>query len=367
MSKSLNSHTLKIFTLKIIIFLAHDEPPSWITPSLNLQNHVPVMPFFAFPPPETHHANTSSSKDSDTNSNTTVYHTISQFNNSDMETPDKFAYSEPSPSTFSQPTFQSLHSQIKLEPPSTPSSIYDVTPTYFSLTSDPSNTNIPVNMQLANELDNFYYTSATNTAPSNTNYFHQLSSIHNIIESYSTTQTHHRFPPSFPSHPQSAQSFINHPVNTNTKNFFPQYIYFHSDSNDEYPNYVNEHVLYPTLSWTSFYNFTKPLSLPLYNTPYDNEQCSTQLYHLTTALTPKQFTQIGYQQSLIRFNAPKANQYSIDHYDHHILRAIEDIFLDIDRNANTKLTENTIIINTQYVFTINSLDKTRPHHFSSTQ
>ena len=59
--------------------------------------------------------------------------------------------------------------------------------------------------------------------------------------------------------------------------FFPQYTYFHSDPNDERLNYVNEHVLYPTNSWTSFYYITNPLTLPLYNTPYDNEQCSNQL------------------------------------------------------------------------------------------
>ena len=67
--------------------------------------------------------------DSDTNSNTTVYNTISQFNNSNIETPDKFANSEPSPSTFSQPPRQPLHCQIKIEPPSTPSCLTDVTPT----------------------------------------------------------------------------------------------------------------------------------------------------------------------------------------------------------------------------------------------
>ena len=95
----------------------------------NLQNHVPVIPHFAFPPPESPHAKTSSSMASDTNTNTTVYNTISQFINSDIETPDNFANSEPSPSTFSQLPFQPLRSQIKIEPPSTPSSLTDVTPT----------------------------------------------------------------------------------------------------------------------------------------------------------------------------------------------------------------------------------------------
>ena len=48
--------------------------------------------------------------DSDANSDITVYHTISQFGNSDLETPDEFANSNPRPSTFSQPPFR-LRSQ----------------------------------------------------------------------------------------------------------------------------------------------------------------------------------------------------------------------------------------------------------------
>ena len=48
---------------------------------------------------------------SDTNSNSTVYNTISQLNNSDIEIPDEIANSEPSPPTFSQPLIQPIHSQ----------------------------------------------------------------------------------------------------------------------------------------------------------------------------------------------------------------------------------------------------------------
>ena len=39
---------------------------------------------------------------SDTNSDITVFQTVLQFNNSDIETPDEFADSEPSPSTYTQ-------------------------------------------------------------------------------------------------------------------------------------------------------------------------------------------------------------------------------------------------------------------------
>ena len=96
----------------------------------NLQSNLPVTPLFAFPAPESPHDNTSSGMDSDNNSNSTVYNTISRFNNSDLETPDKFDNSESSPSTFSQTLFQPLYPQRRFEPPSTPSSISKVKPTY---------------------------------------------------------------------------------------------------------------------------------------------------------------------------------------------------------------------------------------------
>ena len=54
----------------------------------------------------------------------------------------------------------------------------------------------------------------------------------------------------------------------------------------------------------------------------------------------KQFTQIGYIQSLTKFTAPKANDYSIVYYDHIIIRPIEDNCLNNDPFANNQLTEN---------------------------
>ena len=122
------------------------------------------------------------------------------------------------------------------------------------------------------------------------------------------------------------------------------------------PNYVNEHVLYPTLSWTSHYHFTNPLTLPLYNTPHNNEVCSTLLYLLTTALTPNQFTQIGCRESLTKFTAPKANDYSIDYYDHNIIRPNEDICLKNDPYTIHRLTKK-IFFKTSYTFTLNILSK----------
>ena len=81
----------------------------------NLQNPLPIIPLFAFPPLDSPQAKTSSGMNSDTNSDITVYTTISQFNNSDIETPDEFADSEPSSSTHtptSSTTFSKLLSDL---------------------------------------------------------------------------------------------------------------------------------------------------------------------------------------------------------------------------------------------------------------
>ena len=216
-----------------------------------------------------------------------------------------------------------------------------MTPIYSPLTSEPSDNNDFENTQKAHELDHFI-TLQPQIPHSQTLTIHKLSQ--SIISSNPSTPTpSSHYTPSqnptssstpssstnrayrtfkrqlpntpFPSNPGTTTTFVNHPLHTNTKKFlqmclpfFPHYTYFHSDPNDEKPNYVNEHVLYPTLSWTSFYYFTNLLSLPLYNTPHDNEVCTTQLYLLTTALTPKQFTQIGYRQSLIKFTAPNSSE-----------------------------------------------------------
>ena len=120
---------------------------------VNLQNPIPIIPLFAFSPPESPHINTSSGMDSDANSNITVFHTISQFNNSDIETPDEFANSEPSPSTFSQPPFRPIHSQSQNDSPSTISHISQVTPTYSPFTKR-SNNNSPETTQISHELNN---------------------------------------------------------------------------------------------------------------------------------------------------------------------------------------------------------------------
>ena len=128
----------------------------------NLQNSIPIIPLFAFPPPDSPHINTSSGMDSDANSDITFFRSISQFENSDLETPDEFADSEPSPSTLSQPSpstfskppFQPIQSQNQCASPSTPSHVSQVTPTYFPFTTERSLNNSPDNTQTSYELNN---------------------------------------------------------------------------------------------------------------------------------------------------------------------------------------------------------------------
>ena len=82
----------------------------------NLHDSIPIIPLFAFPPPDFPTINISSSMNSDTNSDISVLYSISQLNNSNIETPDKFADFEPSPfnnfqtnsSVFSKPPFQPI-------------------------------------------------------------------------------------------------------------------------------------------------------------------------------------------------------------------------------------------------------------------
>ena len=104
----------------------------------NLQNPIPIIPLFSFPSPGFPIFNIPSSTSSDTISDILVFHTISQFNNSDLETPDEFANSGPSPSiycqtkpsNFSQPPFQPVNASQPLPSLSTPSYASQVTPTY---------------------------------------------------------------------------------------------------------------------------------------------------------------------------------------------------------------------------------------------
>ena len=129
----------------------------------NLQTQMPIIPLFAFPPPDSPIINIPSSTNSDTNSDISVFHTISQFNSSKVETPDEFADSEPSPYThtqtnssiFSKPPFRPIQSSHPLPSLSIPSHASHVTPTYSPFHSDRSHNNSPDTIQISEELDNF--------------------------------------------------------------------------------------------------------------------------------------------------------------------------------------------------------------------
>ena len=95
----------------------------------------------------------------------------------------------------------------------------------------------------------------------------------------------------------------------------------------------------PTLHWTAYYNYSNPLYLPLTTTNEEFERKKNTLYRLTTSLTPRQFTYVGYKKLLKTFTATRANDYSKEYYDHNIIRPNQDQFLDEHRFANPKLTE----------------------------
>ena len=340
----------------------------------NLQNPIPIIPLFAFPPPESPHVNTSSGMDSDTNSDITVFNTISQFNNSDIETPDKFANSEPSPPAFSQPPYRPIHPHPTNNSPSSISHTSQVTPTYSPFTNDHSNNDSPETTQISQELDNLItlqqqiqhphtltiqklssnITSSNPPTPTpSSDYNPSLDQSFTSTHSSSTTNRAYRtskkkFPNHpFPSKPGTAHDYVNHPDHTNTPAFlqtslplFPQYTISHSNPHTEEHNYVDEHVLIPTLHWTLFYYFTNPLCIPVNNTPLEIERSKLDLFKLTTALTPRQFTHVGYKKLLKTFTAPRANVFSIEYYDHNIIRPNHDQFLDDDKFTSPQLTEN---------------------------
>ena len=92
----------------------------------NLQTPIPLIPHFAFPPPDFPIINLSSSTNSDTNTDISVLYSISQLNNPNIETPDEFADYEPSPSN----NFQT-NSSVFLKPPFQPISSNNSLPSGF--------------------------------------------------------------------------------------------------------------------------------------------------------------------------------------------------------------------------------------------
>ena len=247
----------------------------------NLQNPIPILPLFAFPPPESPNINTSSGMDSDAISDITVFNTVSQFINSDFKTPDEFANSEPSPSKFSQPPFRPIQSQFKNDSPSTISHVSQATPTYSPFTNERSNNNSSETTQISHDLNNLktlqqqlqhphtltIHQLSSNITPSNpptptpsSDYTPSLAQSSTSTHSSSTTNRAYRtfkrkfrnHP--FPSKPGTVSNYVNHPDRTNTPNFlqnslplFPQYTISHSNPHTEQSHFVDEHVLIPTL------------------------------------------------------------------------------------------------------------------------
>ena len=367
----------------------------------NLTSPIPIIPLFAFPPPDFPSSNVTSGMNSDTNSHISVLYSISQLNNPNIETPDEFADSEPSPSNnfhnpsnFSQPPFQPILSNNPDPITPTPSYASQVTPTYSSYHSDQS-FHSPDTPRISPELDNFitlqqqpYHlntptinqisstTNSSNPPTPSSNYTESLTpSSTSTISSLNTNRAYRTFKRKFPNHPfpakpGTAREYINHPQHTNTKEFlaitlpsFPQYTLNTPHDANETRNFVDEYVLMPTLSWTSYYHFTNPLCLPLSSTSIDIERNKDMLYQLTTPLTARQFTYVGYKKSLKIHTAPRANEYTLEYYDHNIIRANQDQFLDDDRFANPQITEK-FFIKTPYVFTLNIFDRKFDHIIS---
>ena len=369
--------------------------------STNLTSSIPIIPLFAFPPPDFPSSNVTSGMNSDTNSHISVLYSISQLNNPNIETPDEFADSEPSPSNnfhnpsnFSQPPFQPILTNNPDPITPTPSYASQVTPTYSSYQSDQSS-HSPDTPRISPELDNFitlqqqpYHlntptinqisstTNSSNPPTPSSNYTESLTpSSTSTISSLNTNRAYRTFKRKFPNHPfpakpGTAREYINHPQHTNTKEFlaitlpsFPQYTLNTPHDANETRNFVDEYVLMPTLSWTSYYHFTNPLCLPLSTTSIDIERNKDMLYQLTTPLTARQFTYVGYKKSLKIHTAPRANEYTLEYYDHNIIRANQDQFLDDDRFANPQITEK-FFIKTPYVFTLNIFDRKFDHIIS---
>ena len=365
----------------------------------NLTSPIPIIPLFAFPPPDFSPSNVTSGMNSDTNSQISVLYSISQLNNPNIETPDEFADSEPSPSNnfhnpshFSQPPFQPILSNNPDPITPTPSYASQVTPTYSSYHSDQSSPDTP---RISPELDNFitlqqqpYHlntptinqisstTISSNPPTPSSNYTESLAPSSTSTESsLNTNRAYRTFKRKFPNHPfpakpGTAREYINHPQHTNTREFlaitlpsFPQYTLNTPHDANETRNFVDEYVLMPTLSWTSYYHFTNPLCLPLTNTSIDIDRNKDMLYRLTTPLTARQFTYVGYKKSLKIHTAPRANEYTLEYYDHNIIRANQDQFLDDDRFANPQITEK-FFIKTPYVFTLNIFDRKFDHIIS---
>ena len=117
--------------------------------------------------------NNSPRMDSDDDSTNTVFHTISQLNNSDIDTPDELQNSEPSPSLFSQPLPSAPHHNPRLNFPSS-FLFYRRSPNPLPNDQRSTRPSSPVNEELEYELD-IFVTSQQQLPNTDTLTIHHLS------------------------------------------------------------------------------------------------------------------------------------------------------------------------------------------------
>ena len=200
-----------------------------------------------------------------------------------MQTPNHLPQiiPRPTPQLFPNPLFQPIPSNHPLPSISTPSYASQVTSTYSPLHSDRSYNNSPDTPQISQELDHFITLQQQLIHPISLS-IHQLSSTltssnpptptpssaytPSLTQSSTSTETptsthraYRTFKREFPNHPfptkpGTALEYINHPQHTNTKNFleitlpsFPQYTLNTPNDTNDTRNFVDEHVLMPTL------------------------------------------------------------------------------------------------------------------------
>ena len=190
----------------------------------------------------------------------------------------------------------------------------------------PDATSTMTHNQLEHELDKFitqeYQLHHTNKVLT----IHQLTysasisepSIHSVH--VATTRAHRVFkrehlkpsPQLLISHPRSSRLYNHHQHHTNNKEslvhnlpFVAQYTYYPTNKDNQQNLHVYKNILFPTLSWTTYYHFTYPLGLSSKNTPEYHELYHSLLHKLTTAHHENQFTTIGLNQILnrLKFNS----------------------------------------------------------------
>ena len=206
----------------------------------NHQCHSPIISFSQFTPhlvPS--YTNNSPRMDSDDPSINTSFHTISQFNNSDIKTPGEFAYSEPNSSTFSLPHFN--HSIHKF-PMSLPQSLLPTlmqTQFLSPMTSEPPDPSNPVDEELENDLDNFINLQQQLQNPNKLLIHHPSQTLttsesSKLASATEETRGHRLFKRKHPnakisSTPRPPRTVSVHALRTNTKEFLPcAYHFFHN-------------------------------------------------------------------------------------------------------------------------------------------